>query len=168
MKRSFQQIQVKVLLAFSTLLFLQSCCEDSFRIIGSGTLSVKDQISHASDTITTGFIVANFLKDQIISTPCGEYTYENSILENSVNLFFSKDFLFNENTIKSGTNVLDIQTTDSEIELLLYEGTIDIKIHTIFIEQCNFHKGEYEITLKAKTNDDIEIENSLITYFDFQ
>lgn len=97
----------------------------------------------------------------MISIRCGEYTYENFILENSVNLSFSKDFLFNQNIIGSGINVLDIET-NAEIELLLYGGTVEIKYHV------NFPKWEYEVSLTAKTNDDIEIENSVITYFDFQ
>lgn len=162
-------MRVLILLVLSLILFYQCNCGDSFRIIGSGSLSIKELHRKPTDTITTAFVVINHPEEAIVRIPCGDQSYENSILENSVSISFSKDFLFNEDTITSGTNVLDIQTTNSEIELHLSEdiGIIETIFHAKFIEQCNIPNGEYEVMLKAKTNDDIEIENTVKVYFKF-
>jgi hypothetical protein len=167
MKKTYKSIQLFFSLAFLSILFYQCCDDNSFGIVGNGDLTIEDLNSNQSDTISNTFEIYNRSEVDVINTPCGNMRFINSILENSVQLTFSEDFEYNQNILAAGTDVLSLGAPTSEIELVVFDGDIQIVFKDEFIGRSSFGSDEYEITLNASTDDDVEIINSLRTYFNF-
>jgi len=168
-------------LVFFLTLIIQSCCKESFRIVGKGDIGAYTEYYNPLnkiDTVKGEFLINWSLELRTASLPntfgivqscyatsCAE-TFENEILESSFTINCNKDFKYDNMEISAGTNFSDLNNLI--INISKKWGGIEIKFPNDFIILADFDKGDYEFDVNISTTDDVEFENKLNIYIDIR
>ena len=176
MKR-IRQIGILSLTLVIMTIIAQSCCKESFKIIGKGDIGAYYgyyNTSNKTDTVdreTTihwqlelriASNINNFgLVQSCYATSCAE-TFENELIESTIEIFSDKDFNYNGNTIKANTNFADID--ELEVFIVSTYGGVELTLTDDFLNKTEFEKNEYEFELRISTTDEKEFINNLTLF----
>lgn len=152
-------------------LLFHCCCENELIIVGSGSLELVDDDFNRIDTVESSFalyarfdvsVVSNYnqwsFMNSALATSCS-YDYLNSIDESTIEIVCNKEFAYNGEIVTPGTNLFEFE--EVFIENMYAEGDLHVLFDKEFVQLADFEPGEYEITLRAKTTDGIEIQNQV-------
>ena len=173
--RLFLKVIFIYILLLTVSISLQSCCTSSHRIIGNGEVVAYDfeyNNINESDTISKEFNLEWALEFEMISDTrsfgiiqtayatqkCDE-NYINNIIDSTISIVFDKDFTYDSVLVIAGTNILDVN--DIDIELNVFYSHIGFSFGTKFINSAIFDNSLYEFKLKAKSNDNLEFANAI-------
>ena len=168
MKKIHKAIAFYFSVLFITVV-LQSCCNDSFRIIGAGTITAYDLETLSSTNEITGTFsisqihevelvhVENFsLVNSAMALSC-DYAFDNPLIADEIKISFDKDFTYKGTVIEANSDFSQLE----DIQLLGWEGTIEIIFPAEFIDNIEFDNDTYTFKITSKTVDEQEFESSI-------
>ncbi len=158
-------------------MFIQSCCHESYKIIGKGEIGAYTDYynpKNKTDTIKGEFYIIwqleqktsslhnNFgLIQSTYATSCSE-TFENEVSESGFSISCNKDFKYNGILITAGTNFSDFEELKLHIEKKW--GAVEIRFTNEFINLSEFEETDYTFKVNTKTNDNMNLENTLTVF----
>ncbi len=170
--------KLKALLALYVFImamgFVQSCCEEDYRITAMDGLFAEDSLGVQIDTVTGAFylngnfniemttasILTRGLGNSAYATSCKE-TFINGLAENSFELVLNKSFLFEGDTVDAGENILLLEHINQNFN----PGTrVFIDFTEAFFQNAQFENGNYTFTLNGRTTDDVVLSSSIELY----
>lgn len=164
------------LILFSLALVFESCCTDTFRITGNGSLFAYDSVYTNLDTIKGEFIltsqfetsvVANFNDFSLIpsahATTC-ERNFENTLIESTLKLSTDKAFVFDNESIEADTDFSFLKevTFNNGYDL----GYIELTITQDFIDKVDFQHDEMTFKVEIQTDDGLDLANEITLSID--
>jgi len=166
---------------FGSAIFLQSCCDETIRIVGNGEMIIYNSNindpSNAEGDITGTFAVYLAPETEIsdvtvlgfmnsaYATSC-DYDFANNIMQESLVLTCDKAFELGDITIAAGTDLIGLEGVES-LPSNNSIGNQDalISFNDTFIDQVVFEETEYTFTINMSTNDGLDIVNSATAFF---
>lgn len=175
MKR-INQLLLFYLLVFSSAVFIQSCCQGSNAIVGSGEMYVQGESFVTMDTLDGPFI--------ILVAPALDlaYEYHNKSLLNTANALscdmpivnridvstvdfsFDKPIMLNEEEILPGTNLIGREGVRFEDGTYSGDLALIIRVDQSFMDNVVFDSDQYTLTVKMSTDNDVDIENAATVF----
>lgn len=166
------------LLLMTTAVVIQSCCSDTYRIIGNGVMSVYEfGTIEELDTVRTPFVLSTEFDVELISslapnglingayaTSC-EQTFVNSLDASSFKITCDKSFEFNGETYDANENFKDLGTLQIET-FEFYGASITITFNQAFLNDATFQQGDHTFSIEITTSNDLVLENEVNTYLD--
>jgi len=185
MKRAKKIFTIFILLSAYSFI-LESCCSETYSIIGSGTIEVFDEDPINTfpltpiETISGSFYLAiNFeteiasnlqefsLMNSAYAVSC-DYEIDNPVDRQNMKLTCDKSFELDGNTIEANTDFA--QLPELNFSFLGYQGSpvghIIIEFPSAFIDQAVFQKEEYTFKMEGTTTDDLELESEVSVMMD--
>lgn len=157
--------------AISLLILLQSCCEEKLRIYNNGefkAIPLESTTDNGLDTIIGPFqLLARFDVQHVehhdfspfssaYATRCAE-RYLNQLEKNSIQLTCNKNFLYRGDTIRMDSNLVRIaEIKQKDYGYFAYWSFV---FNDAFLQRAQFEKESYRFTIKAVTNDGVQLEN---------
>jgi len=95
--------------------------------------------------------------------------YDNQILDSTLDLRFSKPFIFNKDTIFANSNLFNISLVNREIELITNDYSEKVILFSdSFHNSTTFDTTEYTVSISCFTDDNRYLQDSVIVLFDFE
>jgi len=166
---------------FGSAIFLQSCCDETIRIVGNGEMIIyNSNINDPSNTDEhiTGIFAVYSAPETVISnvaelvlmssafaTSC-DYDYANRLMQESIVLTCDRAFELGGMTIAAGTDLIGLEGVES-LPSNNSIGNQDalVSFNDTFIDQVVFEETEYTFTINMSTNDGLAIVNSATAVF---
>ena len=179
MKRVTKIFTIFILLSVYSFI-LESCCTETYRIIGGGTIEVYDVDPINSfdlmpiDTIRNSFYLAIKFETELSSNlqdfslmntayavSC-DYEIDNPIDRANIKLTCDNSFELGNDTIEANTDFAQ----NAMLNFTFYgypgiEGHLIIEFPKAFIDQAVFQKEEYTFKVEGTTTDDIDVESEV-------
>lgn len=159
----------------SISILIQSCCTETFTIVGSGQIQAYTLDYAKIDTVSGEFMLVNNTEVKIgglqnmgiisssMATSCVE-SFVNTIPTEAVNITCNQDFTFDGNVVSAGT---DFSTfAELQIESTSYSGDVSIKFLTTFLDKAIFDKADHIFKVNMKTDNDLALENEISVFID--
>jgi len=157
-------------LTFLSVLF-HSCCTDTYKIIGSGSMSILDLSTYTeTDTIKGAFVLSNHFDTEITdfspsfnlinsayATTC-EDNFENDVDLNTLKITCDKDFTHDGTTITAGENFSDLFGIDIG-DVNYFGGIFEVNFTQTFLDNCTFQEETYTFKVESTTTDDLKLSN---------
>ena len=109
--------------------------------------------------MTTSYNIG--LVQEAYATTC-PFKYRNSVVDSSLIISCSKDFIYNDTLIEANTNIIGLSTLDV--------GTNFFGAYLVFTKEfilkSKFENTEYNFNFRLKTTDNLEFRNSIELYVD--
>lgn len=171
-----KNLQKAFLFYFSLIIFsviIQSCCTNTYTIIGNGTLRAFsiDAIYTPVDTITGEFILRNEYETRVtgledfslisssMATTCAE-EFTNALETQSVKITCDQDFNFDGNTISANSDFSSLEELKIDFQQFR-SNALELHFQEFFINKAIFENQEYTFTVTSKTDDGLELENQV-------
>lgn len=167
-----KKIQKALALYCSILFFavvLQSCCNDSWKIIGRGTIIAYDIETFTTTNEITGpfFILQTFdvelvhvenfnIVNSAMATSC-DYSFDNPILTNEITISCNKDFTYQGTVVQANSDFSQLEG----IDLFNGDGTIEVTFPVEFMDNVEFDNETYTFKITSKTSDEQDFESSI-------
>jgi len=165
-------------LLMCTAIIIQSCCSDTYRIIGNGEMKVYEIGTIAAlDTVRTPFslsaefdvelisaIVPNGFINSAYATSC-EQNFVNKLDRSTIEITCDKSFEYDGETYPANENFKDIGALQIET-FEFYGASLSITFNQAFINDAIFATGDHTFTVQISTDNDLTLINEVTTYID--
>lgn len=174
--KKYLRIMIILTVTFICSIFLESCCHESFQIIGSGELKAYEIGQRTEiDTISGEFLLvakyqskisSNFKQFRMFNSAYAlscEENFENSLVDSTLKLSADKEFIYNNETIPANSNFSSI----AELDIHLSEyGYTQIFFQDKFLNNVEFQNTDYTFKIYIRTSDNLELENEITLEID--
>lgn len=162
---------------FCSSIIIQSCCtEGPGQIIGPQNFTVYDA-DNGGDTLRSRFVLYGYFdveiaqSTQTFSPYASAYAvscepgFVNSIDQTTLSITMDQPFNFDGRPLAPGYNILELDTI---LTTNFLESDFEIFFDYDFIEKSKFETGLHDFYLYCRTDDGIEIRDTVTAYFDIQ
>ncbi len=159
-----------LLFTFVSSMLFQACCKEAtYRIVDLGPITALHLPENLNgpfeteppDRIERAFSFYISTDRELTSSDktngdC-DYTFQNSLIENTLSITCDQAFSYNSQTVEAGTDFIDID----EIGLRITAEEVQIIFEDAFVSRVAFPDDEYTFTINIETDDGLELSSSL-------
>ena len=155
-------------------IFVQSCCNQEFRIIGSGNISanaiIQDQFQQITIVEGEFYLSINYdyevafndysvgILSTAMATSCIEKVV-NPLVESSLKISCDKDFVYDGVAITANSDFS--QTPELRNEIYSEYTYANIYFDQPFLDKAVFDNEEYTFKIEINTDDGVELMNEI-------
>lgn len=157
---------------------IQSCCTETFRIVGNGQADVLDLSTFASvDTVRAPFLLnINFevevvdaminqgLISSAYATSCGE-VYENKLDVSTLKVSAKQTFDHDQVTIGIDEDFSNLPNLNTQI-FDFGQASLQIEFPQAFLDQAIFQSKDYTFLVEVQTDNGLTLSNEVSVFID--
>lgn len=176
-------MKIRKLLTLITVHFVfaivfYGCCKEKAQIDGISDLMFRDiDFTLAADTVRGDFSIECYFSYQLVeafvpnmntlnATSC-DHQVNNPVDTNTLEIRFDKSFMVEGTEIPANSNIMANTLVRSYMLLNApdYDPFVEVEFKSPFFDVVEFEQTDYEMELKIKTSDDVQLEGSTSAYF---